>query len=189
MVRIDGIEERVADVDALADELADLPGVNVVGLPGAVGPDVLEALGGRGEDGDDPVAAAGEVVGEGEAVVAGELVAHEGALGRHLGEELLEVGVGGVEARAVYRDLERLGADVAGAAGDELVGLAGVDADVGGEAGGLALLLFFGHAVSLPVIGRSGPRGERRRAACTGEDGRAAPPRAKPGAAPITDYG
>lgn len=66
--------------------------------------------------------------------------------------------MGGVEACAVDGDLERLRANLAGAAGHELVeGLAGVDAGVDGEAGGVEFLLLLGHGGALVWCG-SGPR-------------------------------
>lgn len=126
-----------------------------------LGAEVLQALGGRREHGDDLVAPAVEVVSEGEAVVAGELDADEHLARCHAGEELFEVRVGGVEAGAVDLHAEGLRADVTRTPGDELVeGLAGVDADVDGEAGGVALLLLFGHGA--PSSGGSAGRHARR---------------------------
>src|SRR5690606_19361050 len=78
------VEEGEAEEHAVAGEAADEAGVLGVGFELPVVLDLLEALGHGGEDVDHLVAAPVEVVGEGEAVVPGELETWPRTLGKAL---------------------------------------------------------------------------------------------------------
>ena len=129
-----------------AHQPGDLGGILGVGLERAIVLQLLGPIGVGREHIDHGVAPVGEEAGEGEAVVAGELEAHQHLAREQLGKQRAEVGVGGLEAGPAHQHLEGLGAAAVGALGHEHVELlGGVDADVDGELPGVGVLLIGGH--------------------------------------------
>jgi hypothetical protein len=101
------------------------------------------------QDIDHDVAALGQEVREGKAVVPGELEAHEHLLRRDPRVRIAQMGGGRFEPRAAHEHCVRFRPLAIGPANDELVeGLAGVHADVDAEGRGVGALQIGIHAVA-----------------------------------------
>lgn len=108
------------------------------------------------QDVDDAVAVLGEEAGVGEAVVAGELEAHQRALGAERGIQVVQLAQAPLEAVAAHIDPDRLALAAVRAAGHEDVkGLARIHADVDREGVRKQTLLGRSHRAA-PGLGWNG---------------------------------